>query len=178
MEKAKISKKKLQAIETKKKILDAARRLISEHGFDNVSVDEIVKAAEVAKGSFYVHFESKDALAAILVSDYTNMADINYKNFLTTVPDNKSVMDVLVLLAEAIADYLHAGIGYENMRVLYKAHLAKTINTVPSFSYNRELYNIFNEILEKGVKSGELRDDIPVEILSRHLILAIRGITL
>jgi hypothetical protein len=116
-------------------------------------------------------------LAAALVNDYTNLADINYKSFLATVSDQKSVFDVLVLLAEEIADFLAENIGYENMRVLYKAHLTKTVNTMPAMSYSRELYELFTEVLEKGVRQGELRGDISVDSLAKHLILTIRGIT-
>jgi AcrR family transcriptional regulator len=171
------SKRKLQAVETKKKIFEAARQLVMEHGIENVSVDAIVKAAEISKGAFYVHFESKDVLAAALVNDYTNIADMNYKSFLTTISDHKSVLDILVLLAEKISDFIHFNIGYENIRVLYKAHLSKTIDTAYAMSYNRELYKLFTEVLERGVRQGEIREDIPVDSLAKHLILAIRGIT-
>jgi len=44
-------------------------------------------------------------------------------------------------------------------------------------SYNRELYDLFKEVLERGVMLGELRKDIPIESTSKHLILAIRGVT-
>ncbi|HBN82389.1 MAG TPA: hypothetical protein DDZ89_00945 [Clostridiales bacterium] len=63
------------------------------------------------------------------------------------------------------------------MRVLYKAHLTKTINTTPAMSYDRDLYKMFTEILERGIRQGKLREDIPVEFFSKHLIMAIRGIT-
>ena len=177
MEKERISKRKLQAIETKKKIFETARRLVMEHGIENVSVDSIVEAAAVSKGAFYVHFESKDALLAALVNDYTNMADMDYKSFLTTLSDSMSALDTLVLLAEKISDFIESSIGLENMRALYKAHLAKTANTTSSTSYRRELYKLFIDVLERGVRQGELREDIPVDSLSKHLILAIRGIT-
>lgn len=176
MKKVKISKRKLQALETKNKIYETARSLVMEHGFENVSVDSIVKAAGVSKGAFYVHFESKDALAAELVNDYTNMADMDYKSFLSTLPAPMSVLDTLILLAERISDYIEFKIGYENMRILYKAHLTKTVDTTSSMNYSRELYKLLYEVLDRGVKQGELREDIPVDSLSKHLILAIRGI--
>jgi hypothetical protein len=124
-----------------------------------------------------VHFESKDALAAALVNDYINLADINYKSFLSTLSNQKFVFDVLILLAEKIANFLTEDIEYENIKVLYKAHLAKTINTVPAMSYNRDIYKLFTKVLEKDVQQGELREDIVVDSLAKHLILAIRGIT-
>ena len=177
MKKKSMSKRKLQAMETKKRIFETAQHLILEHGFENVSVDSIVKAADVSKGTFYVHFESKDALAAALVYEYTNTTDKDYKSFLTSLPDQNSVFDTLLLLAEEITEFIATNIGLENMRVLYKAHLTKTINTTPAMSYDRDLYKMFTEVLERGIRQGELRDDIPVEFLSKHLIMTIRGIT-
>ena len=118
MEKEKISKRKLQAIETKKKIFETARRLVLEYGIENVSVDSIVEATEVSKGAFYVHFESKDALLVALVNDYTNMADTDYKSFLKTLPDRMSTLDTLALMSEKISDFIEYWIGLENMRAL------------------------------------------------------------
>lgn len=177
MKKENISKRKLKSIETKKKIYEAAKHLVMEHGIENVSVDSIVEAAGVSKGAFYVHFESKDALFATLVNDYTNMADLDYKSFLLRLSDSKSVFDILIQLAEEISDFIEHKIGLDNMRALYKAHLSKTIDTTSAMSYDREIYKLFKEVLEKGVNQGEIREDIPVDLLTKHLILAIRGIT-
>lgn len=177
MEKKSISKRNLKAIETKNKIYEVARQLALEHGIENVSVDSIVEAAGVSKGAFYIHFESKDALTVAFINEYTIKADIDYRSFLITLSDHKSVLDIFVLLAEKISDFIETNIGLENMRVLYKAHLTKTINTTSAMSYNREIYKMFTEVLERGVMEGELREDIPVDTLARHLILAIRGIT-
>ena len=177
MKKENISKRKLKAAETKKKIYESARQLALEHGIENVSVDSIVRAAGVSKGSFYVHFQSKDALTANFVNEYTANADLNYKSFLESLPENESVLDILILLAGKISDFIETNIGLENMRVLYKAHLTKTINTTPAMSYNRDLYKLFTEVLEKGLRQGELREDMPIDSLAKHLIMAIRGIT-
>ena len=177
MKKDNISKRKLKAAETKKKIYESARQLALDHGIENVSVDSIVKAAGVSKGSFYVHFESKDALTANFVNEYTANADLNYKSFLESLPENESVLDILILLAGEISDFIETNIGLENMRVLYKAHLTKTINTTPAMSYNRDLYKLFTVVLEKGLRQGELREDMPIDSLAKHLIMAIRGIT-
>lgn len=177
MKKEGLNKRKLRAIETKSKIYKTARKLVLEHGFENVSVDSIVNAAGVSKGTFYLHFESKDALAAALVEEYTSTTDMGYKSFLTSLHDHNSIFETLTLLAEKIAEFTATNVGLENIRVLYRAHLAKTINTTPAMSYNRDLYKLFTEVLERGVQQSEIRQDISVDSLSKHLILAIRGIT-
>ena len=48
--------------ENKKRIIEYALKLISEKGFDNVSVSEITNCAKVSKGAFYIHFKSKEDL--------------------------------------------------------------------------------------------------------------------
>jgi AcrR family transcriptional regulator len=42
--------------------MDAAERIFLDKGVATTSVDEIVAAADVAKGTFYIHFESKEHL--------------------------------------------------------------------------------------------------------------------
>ncbi len=177
MTKDSFSSRKLKAADTRNKIYESARQLILEQGFENVSVDSIVEAAGVAKGSFYVHFESKDALAVDLINEFTKTADLDYKSFLQSHSDCSSSLDTLLLLAEKISDFIESNIGIDNMKVLYKAHLTKAVDTTSATSYSRELYTLFSKTLEMGVEQGELREDLSVASLSRHMILAIRGIT-
>ncbi|WP_050886844.1 TetR/AcrR family transcriptional regulator [Bradyrhizobium sp. ORS 285] len=50
-------------------ILDSARTLFLEGGFDNTSVDAIARLAGVSKATLYGHFADKDALLLALVED-------------------------------------------------------------------------------------------------------------
>jgi AcrR family transcriptional regulator len=43
-------------------LLDAAQRLFLERGIENVSIDDITREANVAKGSFYRYFQDKEDL--------------------------------------------------------------------------------------------------------------------
>src|SRR5271170_2089776 len=43
-------------------LMDSAERIFLAKGVAATSVDEIVAAADVAKGTFYIHFESKELL--------------------------------------------------------------------------------------------------------------------
>src|SRR6201987_5124627 len=51
-----------QAQKNRQKIVECAPRLFREFGGDNVSVAEVMGAADMTIGGFYKHFESKDAL--------------------------------------------------------------------------------------------------------------------
>src|SRR5579863_6224443 len=46
----------------RKKIIDSARRLFNRHGFENVSLSEIMAGAGLTHGGFYSYFRSKSDL--------------------------------------------------------------------------------------------------------------------
>lgn len=54
---------------TLRKLLDAAAEEFGEKGFHAASISSITRRAEVALGTFYTYFDSKDALFRALVSD-------------------------------------------------------------------------------------------------------------
>ena len=50
--------------EVKSKIVESARRLFNRHGFENISVDQIMSGAGLTRGGFYSYFDSKSDLYA------------------------------------------------------------------------------------------------------------------
>lgn len=62
--------------ETREKLLDAAFRLMAEHGMDPVAINDITEAADVGFGSFYNHFPSKEAIhSAVIDLVFEDFAD-------------------------------------------------------------------------------------------------------
>jgi TetR/AcrR family transcriptional repressor of nem operon len=55
----------------KEQIVEGGSRVLLERGFHASSVNDIVAAAGVPKGSFYNHFESKEALALEVTRRYS-----------------------------------------------------------------------------------------------------------
>ena len=55
--------------ESQKKILDTARRLFAERGFDGCSVADIARHAEMSKGNIYWYFSSKEELFGAILMD-------------------------------------------------------------------------------------------------------------
>ena len=55
---------------TREDIVQAGLKCLAEKGFNAVGVQDITDTAGVPKGSFYNHFESKEALGAEIVARY------------------------------------------------------------------------------------------------------------
>ncbi len=64
---------------TREKIMDSAEALILEQGFSATSVDKIIERAEITKGSFFYHFDTKAALARALVERFARL-DLGHLN--------------------------------------------------------------------------------------------------
>ena len=162
---------------TKLKLFEAAAQLFDQYDFDDVSVDAIVEAAGVAKGTFYIYFESKDMLIAAFLSDYVSNVDADYKAHLDSLPSEITAGDMLLSLIARIADVLIDTIGYHRMRIVYKVQLTGIVNTDAVKGYNRKLYQMFADLLRMGIEQGEFKTNIPLKTMTNHLVMAIRGLS-
>lgn len=55
---------------TRAHIVETSRKLFNTHGFEDVSIDMIMKAAGLTRGGFYNHFKSKKMLYAEAVESF------------------------------------------------------------------------------------------------------------
>ncbi|RBP59094.1 TetR family transcriptional regulator [Alkalibaculum bacchi] len=174
-QKNRISRKE-KAVQTKNKIYTSAEQLFNKHGIENVNVDDIVKQAGVAKGSFYVHFESKDALIVMLINDYVKKVDTDYKTYLESLPTDMLPREVFLSLVGKIADVITESIGYENMKILYRIQIGKDISDSAAINYGRELYKMFFKIIDSGISQRRFHSDLSADETAKHFVMAYRGV--
>jgi AcrR family transcriptional regulator len=177
MKTEKPNRKKIQGAETKKRLYESAEKLFSNNKFAAVSVESIAEAAGVTKGTFYVHFDSKDELYLSVFNDFVSQLDMDYRAFIDALPADMPASDVLLALIGRITDVLVGSIGYENMKNLYTVQLTRDVDTAGVNGYNRDLYKLFSDVLDRGIQRGEFQSSLPLEDLARHFVLAVRGLT-
>ena len=54
---------------TRRRLVDAARKLFARQGIDNTRINEITDEADVGFGSFYNHFDSKEAIVDAVLAE-------------------------------------------------------------------------------------------------------------
>ena len=65
----KVSRTERRRVETRGRLVAAALKVIASKGSDSATVADITEEADVGLGTFYHHFESKDAILAAIVAD-------------------------------------------------------------------------------------------------------------
>jgi TetR/AcrR family transcriptional repressor of mexJK operon len=71
----------------RRQVLEAAAELFMAHGYANVSMDAVAKAAAVSKATLYAHCASKDALFASIVGEACKGNTLVAENFPEEVSD-------------------------------------------------------------------------------------------
>lgn len=82
----------------KKNLLEAAYQLFLEKGVAKTSVDEIVKGANVAKGTFYLYFHDKEHLLQQLAYQISARVLSEGYEYVHTVRTGDFVADVILLI--------------------------------------------------------------------------------
>ena len=98
---SKLSKRQIQGQNSRDKLLDAATRLFHENGYQAVTVNDICEAAQLTKGAFYHHFDSKEALYQHL---YTPQLD-TYLASHFSISEDADGKTLLLALADATLSF-------------------------------------------------------------------------
>jgi len=92
-------------VEVRKKIVDSARRLFNRHGFEQVSLDEIMSGAGLTHGGFYNYFKSKSDLYVEALNCF--FTDPDWKNCWEGVEINPSSTDFAAQVIRAYLSHQH-----------------------------------------------------------------------
>lgn len=95
-----------RAARTRQTLLDAGRQLFAGRAFDAVAIDDIVAQAGVAKGTFYNHFDDKDALLEAIVSDIRGAIERQIAAV------NAEIADPCVRIVRAVSVYVTRAIDH------------------------------------------------------------------
>jgi AcrR family transcriptional regulator len=151
---------------TRERIVQAARELVIEHGYEGVSTGQVLQLADVSRGGLYHHFDGKqDLMAAVLEaveSDFTERLVVAVAD----APDPFAALETGVqwYLDECLRskELQRAGL-YEGRTVLGWEAWRETIS-----SYGLE---ILAGGLDAAIAAGQLRDADPHALA--HMILAL-----
>ncbi|XCP84677.1 helix-turn-helix domain-containing protein [Roseburia hominis] len=157
----------------KNRIVDAAWKLFYEKGYDDTTVEDIIKLSDTSKGSFYYYFGSKDALldtlATILDEKYVEM-----EKELEKQPEMDS-FDKLMYLNYHSHLFMETKIDMSLLASLYSTQLiAKGARNL--LDQNRTYYKLVNRIVEEGQRRGQIGREKSVWEITRYYSICERAL--
>lgn len=105
-------------LDTKTRLLDAARMLVEQHGPHGVRMEDIASKAGVSRQSAYLHFHSKTGLLLALVAHVDSQRDVNeLVDRLWSESDALAALDAVAELAARTNPEVHRiGIALDTAR--------------------------------------------------------------
>ena len=150
-------------LELRQRLLEAARDLFEERGYDESKVSAICERADVAYGTFFNHFPTKlDLLGALADQSVQEVAE----GLEELTKQGGSIADQLIELFEGGAQSFE-GLDAKQRELL--ARIQKLAYADSPEDRDRRFHAAFEEFLRRGVEAGRVRDDIPVETLAEVL---------
>ena len=162
-----MEKKRVAAERTRRKIMDAAEKLISERGFDNVTVDEITAEAGVSKGSFYTYFKRKEDVVGKIAHEHFEDVRERSDGLKSGVCDK-----IAAFLTESMKYIVKSGVKLSQQWLKCGMEPELTTDVSNKFAYD---LRVVREILDAAVKSGELAPDTPAKTIARLVTVEYYG---
>lgn len=156
--------------ERKREFLDTARKLFFSKGYEQTSVDEIIKEVGLSKGSFYYYFKSKEDLLDELTKELS-------LQILTKIEEivNRDDLDAISKLNKSFSEA--AAIKFENIQLIKT--LLKVLCDEKNVYFRYKIYQKntdivapeFYRIVQQGIKEKIFNTPYPLE--SSKMIFAL-----
>jgi AcrR family transcriptional regulator len=152
---ARISSETRQKV--RRRLLETAAHHFAERGLDGAQIDAIALAAGYGKGTVYNYFATKEDLFAEVLAEGCRSAVQRY----AARTHEGSVRDCLRALAAADVAVLREEEGF--MKVVVREAMSFNPRTYPMIVEHMAPYVVqVQQVLERGLAAGEIRDDRPV----------------
>jgi len=151
--------------QTRAKVLDAARRLFSEQGYEGATIRDIAAAAGMSTGAVFANFTDKsDLFREIMLTDMASLAEAMRE----AASHGTNAEDGLLRLFTAGYRFYQTQLPLARaaFSVGWSPQDGPALRAAPPV---QTLLNLFSEQLTKGVQSGELSQDDQLALRTQML---------
>lgn len=150
----------------RREILMVARKLFVQKGYDKTSINDILEIVDIAKGTFYYYFSSKEEVLESIIVDIVDEGVNKAKGILTnrSIPIFERIMMAIMAQrpdfegAQEIQKEMHK-VENTKLEQLYLKHLLK------------KLPPLLAETLKEGNEEGSVKVENPLECMESILLL-------
>ena len=167
-----IEKRAKQKEEFRREILDSAREIFINDGYDGFSMRKLAEKIDYSPTTIYLYFKNKDDLLFAICEEF-------FANFFAELNRIRSVsQDPIETLRQAILYLMNFGLKNPNQYKLIfftKSVYGTKEELVEKESMARNTYFVFKEIVQDCINAGRLRE-IEVDLIVNTLSIASHGV--
>jgi TetR/AcrR family fatty acid metabolism transcriptional regulator len=156
---------RLKAPDKHQRILDAAVKVFADKGFFQAKVSEIAREAQVADGTVYLYFKSKDDLLISIFEVKMREAIARFRK--AALEEKDAGSRLLRLVRMHLAEFQ----SNPNMASVFQVELRQSRRFMREFAKSvlREYLDLIGEIVQQGREEGVFRGDIPIGLIKRFI---------
>lgn len=155
-----LTRRALAKQRTRRQLLDAAKRLFNERGYEAATVREIAAAAGLSTGAVFASFVDKaDLFGAVILDDYELLAAHLRASGRATATTEQALIELFAAIYAFQRDHLplvraaigHSWLGQPEAERRVRAGVKRILAQV-------------DEVVRRGVERGELSRDLDVRL--------------
>ena len=160
-----LNRRQAAKVRTRGKVLEAARTLFAERGYDAATIRDIAKGAGMSTGAVFANFQDKSELFEAVVAE----------NLTGTLEAFQAAGTAEGNASERLTSALSVGYhrGLEHLPLVQAIFARSWFQPSEANDRQRTMARPFTEaiagILQAGIREGELRQDIDLVLMTRTI---------
>lgn len=159
-----LNRRQAAKVRTRQKVLDAARALFAERGYDAATIRDIAKGAGMSTGAVFANFQDKAELFEAVFAE-------EMEGLLADIRGAATEGRVLDRLANGLTAGYHRSLDHLPLMqaMVARSWFQPEDADQRSRAFVRPLVEAVAEVLQAGVREGELRQDVDVALVARMI---------
>jgi AcrR family transcriptional regulator len=157
-----LNRRQAAKVRTRQKVLDAARQLFAERGYEPATIRDIAKGAGMSTGAVFANFQDKAELfEAVLATDMVQLGE-------TMKAAAATESAVRARLLAALAAGYHGSLEQLPLvqAVIARSWFQPVTAEMRTRAAIKPILSVVTDTLQAGVGEGELRQDADVRLLA------------
>jgi len=147
----------------RRRILEAAVKVFARRGYFGAKVSEIARKADVADGTIYLYFRSKED---ILVSLFD---EVMTEHLERSRRELRRIDGAPARLRAVAAHHLRLFGENRDLAVVFQVELRQSTKFLERFtaSWLQDYFALLGDVIEQGQREGSLRSDLPRKVATK-----------
>ena len=156
---------------TRNRIVNTAWKLFYEQGYDDTTIDDIIEAAHISRGSFYHYFDGKDAL----IGGITYLFDDAYDEICAHLDSNLSPIEKLLTLTQESFFMIENTVPVHLLSKIMASQLAGSSDS-SLLNPDRTYFKVIRQIVTEGKEKQVFKESYSVNEIVVAYALFERGL--